>query len=240
VQGYRRFLAYSRAVYEAGYRKLGAVPFLSFRDMIRAAPDLARLESWKSVYSIVSRFIEHEKLREAFSFHALLVGGNPFRTSAIYALIHALEREGGVWFPRGGTGALVDALVKVFRERGGIVKLGAPVERIEIEDSRARAVSTADGWRGEFDMVASNADVVHTYATLMGDSPRGRREGRRLAGQRHSMSLFVVYFGLKRLHPQLQHHTVIFGPRYEGLIQEVFGGTRGLPTTSRCTCTRPR
>ncbi|HYF58735.1 MAG TPA: phytoene desaturase [Burkholderiaceae bacterium] len=229
VQGYRRFLAYSRAVYDAGYKRLGAVPFLSFRDMVRAAPDLARLESWKSVYGIVSRFIEDERLREAFSFHALLVGGNPFRTSAIYALIHALEREGGVWFPRGGTGALVEALVKVFRQRGGVVKLGAEVERIEIEGDRARAVSTVDGWRGEFDMVASNADVVHTYAKLMGDSPRGRAEGRRLGGARHSMSLFVVYFGLKRLHPQLRHHTVLFGPRYEGLIGDVFGGASTLP-----------
>jgi phytoene desaturase len=224
VAGYRRFLAYSRAVCEAGYRRLGAVPFLSFRDMVRAAPQLARLESFRSVHAVVSRFIADERLREAFSFHSLLVGGNPFDTSAIYALIHALEREGGVWFPRGGTGALVDAMAARFVEIGGTLRLDAPVESIVVDGGRVRSVATADGWRGEFDAVASNADVVHTYARLLGDTARGRSEGRRLAGKRHSMSLFVVYFGTRRTYPDLRHHTVMFGPRYRGLLDDIFRG----------------
>ncbi len=105
VAGYRRFLAYSEAVFAEGYVRLGAVPFLSFSQMMRAGPQLARLQAWRSVYGIVSRFIADERLREAFSFHSLLVGGNPFATSSVYTLIHALERRWGVWFPRGGTGA---------------------------------------------------------------------------------------------------------------------------------------
>ena len=222
VQGYRRFLAYSRDVYREGYVKLGTVPFLSFRDMIRAAPQLARLESWKSVYGIVSRFIADEQLRQAFSFHSLLVGGNPFETSSIYTLIHALEREGGVWFPRGGTGALVAALVRLFQDLGGTVRLGAEVDRIEAAGGRVRAVVTRDGWRGEFDAVASNADVVHTYSRLLRGHARGVRQGRRLGRMRHSMSLFVIYFGTRRTYPGLQHHTVLFGPRYQGLIDDIF------------------
>jgi phytoene desaturase len=224
LDGYRRFLAYSRAVYEAGYLKMGTTPFLSFRDMVRVAPQLARLEGWKSVYAVVSRFIEDERLREAFSFHSLLVGGNPFETTAIYALIHALEREGGVWFPRGGTGALVDGMVRAFRQAGGTLRLGVPVDRIVVERGRATAVATVDGRVERFDAVASNADVVHTYAHLMRDSARGREEGRRLAAKRHSMSLFVVYFGTRRTYDHLRHHTVLFGPRYRGLLDEVFGG----------------
>lgn len=119
VAGYRQFLNYSKAVFLEGYLKLGAVPFLSFRDMVQAAPQLARLQAWRSVYSMVSRYIQNEHLRQAFSFHSLLVGGNPFATSSIYTLIHALERQWGVWFPRGGTGALVRGLSRLFEDLGG-------------------------------------------------------------------------------------------------------------------------
>ncbi|GGJ89368.1 phytoene desaturase [Pseudomonas matsuisoli] len=222
VEGYRRFLAYSKAVFEEGYLKLGAVPFLSFRDMLQAGPQLARLQAWTSVYGMVSRFIENEQLRQAFSFHSLLVGGNPFATSSIYTLIHALEREWGVWFPRGGTGALIKGMIKLFEDLGGRVELNAEVSRIDVQEGRARTVQLADGRQFAVDMVASNADVVHTYAKLLGHHPRGVRQGEALKRKRFSMSLFVLYFGLSKRHEQLRHHTVCFGQRYRGLIEEIF------------------
>jgi len=224
VAGYQRFLAYSKEVFAEGYLKLGAIPFLSFRDMIKAAPQLARLQAWRSVYSMVSRFISDEHLRQAFSFHSLLVGGNPFATSSIYTLIHALEREWGVWFPRGGTGALVQAMVKLFEDIGGTIELNAAVAQIETRDGRASGVRLIDGRRFEADAVASNADVVHTYATLLGEHPRGTSRAAELKKQRFSNSLFVLYFGLDHHHEQLRHHTVCFGPRYRELINEVFKG----------------
>ncbi|SHM54773.1 phytoene desaturase [Pseudomonas asturiensis] len=224
VAGYQRFLAYSKAVFKEGYLKLGAVPFLSFRDMIQAGPQLARLQAWRSVYSKVSEFIEDEKLRQAFSFHSLLVGGNPFATSSIYTLIHALERQWGVWFPKGGTGALVQGLVKLFEDIGGRIELNAEVANIEVSGTRATGVRLRDGRVLSADCVASNADVVHTYADLLAQCSRGVKEGARLKRKRFSNSLFVIHFGLKRPQPQLQHHTVCFGPRYRELIQEIFKG----------------
>ena len=223
VEGYRRFLAYSRAVFQEGYVKLGAVPFLNFRSMVQAGPQLARLGAWRSVYDAVSGFIRDEHLRQAFSFHSLLVGGSPFATSSIYALIHALEREWGVWFPRGGTGALVQGMVRLFEDLGGRVRLSAPVERIEVDAGRATALRV-NGERLAFDQVASNADVVHTYERLLGHHPRGAREAARLKSKRFSMSLFVIHFGLRRPQPQLVHHTVCFGPRYRELIRDIFEG----------------
>jgi phytoene desaturase len=224
VAGYQRFLAYSKAVFDEGYLKLGAVPFLSFRDMISAGPQLARLEAWKSVYGIVARFIADEQLRQAFSFHSLLVGGNPCATTSIYTLIHALERRWGVWFPRGGTGALVNGLVRLFQDIGGKIELNDPVAALDTRDGRVSGVRLEDGRTFEADAVASNADVVHTYDKLLGQHPRGAAQGKALRKKRFSNSLFVLYFGLDRHHAQLQHHTVCFGPRYRELIQDIFKG----------------
>ena len=226
VEGYRRFRAHSEALLAEGYVKLGSKPFLAFSSMVRAAPALVRLEAWKSVYSKVADYIDDEQLRQAFSFHSLLVGGNPFATSSIYALIHALERRWGVWFPKGGTGALVDAMVRLFRDLGGDLRLNAPVAEITTADGRVDGVVLETGEKLMVDAVASNADVVHTYAKLLGRDPRGRRQGAALAKKRHSMSLFVIYFGLDRQYPDLAHHTVLFGPRYRELISEIFAGPK--------------
>lgn len=226
VEGYRRFLAYSQAVFEEGYLKLGAVPFLHFSDMMKAGPNLVKLEAWRSVYAMVARFIRDPHLREAFSFHSLLVGGNPFSTSSIYALIHALERKWGVFFPRGGTGALVQGMVRLFTELGGTIRLSTPVDEITVEGAKATGVRLKSGETLPFDLVASNADVVHTYSRLLRGSARGRSYGAQLARKRHSMSLFVTYFGARRTWDHLQHHTVLFGPRYRGLVDEIFKGPR--------------
>jgi len=226
VEGYRRFLDYTREVFDEGFTKLAHVPFLNVVDMLRVAPQLVRLEAYRSVYSMVSRHIADRQLREAFSFHALLVGGNPFDASSIYTLIHYLERNWGVFFPRGGTGALVRALTRLFVELGGTLRLGFDVARIDVEGGRVTGVVSDRGERLEADAVVSNADVVHTYRRLLAASPVARRRGERLAGQRHSMSLFVAYFGTKRKYPGVAHHTVLFGPRYRALLDDIFARGR--------------
>jgi len=222
VDGYARFLKYAEEVFQEGYVNLAHEPFLDFWSMIRVAPQLIRLESYRSVYSIVSKFIRDPQLRQVYSFHSLLVGGNPFKTSAIYTLIHVLERKWGVFFPRGGTGALVRALVKLFTDLGGEIRLGAPVEQILTQNGRVTGVSAADGWSTEADVVASNADVVHTYRQLLGREPLADAATRNLLNKRYSMSLFVIYFGTRTRHPDLAHHTVLFGPRYRGLLSDIF------------------
>jgi phytoene desaturase len=224
VEGYRQFLDYSKAVLDEGYLKLGHVPFPDFRSMIRVAPQLIRLESYRSVYSIVSRFIRDPHLRQAFSFHSLLVGGNPFETSSIYALIHALERQWGVFFPQGGTGALVRGMVRLFEELGGEVRLNAPVDEICVEQGRVSAVKLQSGERIPCLFAASNADVVHTYDKLLRNDALAQRKAAGLKKKRFSMSLFVIYFGLRGVRDDLQHHTVLFGPRYRELLKDIFHG----------------
>jgi phytoene desaturase len=223
VEGYRRFLKFSEAVYDEGYKRLGHVPFLKITDMLAAAPQLMKLQAWRSVYSKVASYVADDHLRQALSFHTLLVGGSPFAASSIYALIHALERDGGVWFARGGTNALVAGLARLFEDLGGRLITSDPVRKIGVEAGRVTGLIHADGAVEAFDAVASNADIVHTYGQLLGEAPRGRAVARSLRRRRFSPSLFVVHFGLKRTHPDLAHHTILFGPRYRGLIDEIYG-----------------
>ena len=226
VEGYNRFHAYSEELYQEGYIKLGAVPFQSFGSMLQAAPELVRLEAWNSVHTMVARHIKDPHLRQAFSFHTLLVGGDPFKTSSVYGLIHALERRGGVWFARGGTGALIAGLVKFFQDLGGDFRLNAPVARIEMQGDRATGVTLESGEVIPADMVASNGDVVHTYGKMLGHTPRGQSKAKSLKSKRFSMSLFVLHFGLNTPQPQLAHHTICFGARYRELISEIFAGPK--------------
>ncbi|MBK8481726.1 MAG: phytoene desaturase [Proteobacteria bacterium] len=226
--GYQRFVAYSKRVFEAGYEELAATPFLRFMDMVRVAPRLARLRADRSVYAAVSRFVDDEHVRQALSFHALLVGGNPFETSAIYTLIHYLERKWGVFFPRGGTGALVRSLVELFRSLGGELRLATPVEHIRLSEVRGRTrhlLRAAEGSEESYDLVVSNADLRHTYADLYQGAPAADRARRAVEQLDWSMSLFVLYFGTDRSYAdEVVHHSVIFGPRYKGLLRDIFHG----------------
>ena len=223
VQGYRKFLRYSEGVFVEGYEKLGAVPFLDFKSMLRAAPQLARYQAWRSVYSVVSGFVRNEKLRQALSFHTLLVGGNPLTTSSIYALIHKLERDGGVWFARGGTNRLVAGMIQHFERLGGKIRLGDSVASIATENGKATIITTASGWTGQFDAVASNADVVRTYDML--GAPSAPKKARRLRKKRFSPSLFVLHFSTEGSWPEVPHHNILFGPRYKELLGEIYGGS---------------
>ena len=222
VAGYQRFLDYAAGVYEEGYVKLGHVPFLDFKSMLKAAPALAKKQAWRSVYSMVSKYIEDERLRQAFSFHSLLVGGSPMKTSAIYALIHKLEKDGGVWWARGGTNRLIAGMVTHFERLGGTMRVGDPVQQVHTFGTRASEVETKSGFKQRFDAVASNADIMHSYKDLLSGSKRGPDYAKSLAKKSFSPSLFVVHFGLKGTWPGIPHHMILFGPRYKGLVDDIY------------------
>jgi len=222
IAGYDAFLQFSAAAHEEGYRKLASVPFLDGVSMVEALPALVKSRAWRSVHDIVSKHIRNGKLREAVSVNTLAIGGNPLTASAIYALIHKLERDGGVWWPRGGTNRLVAALVRHFERLGGTLRLGDAVTKVHTLGNRATEVETKSGWRERFQAVASNADVMHTYRELLAGTHRGRQMARKLASKRFSPSAFIVHFGVEGTWPGIPHHTILFGPRYEGLLKDIF------------------
>ncbi len=229
-QGYLDFVAMSQRIFEKGFVDLADHPFLAVRDMLRVAPDLIRLRSYQSVYRMVSGYLEDDFLRQVFSFHPLLIGGNPLDAPSIYAMIHYLERQWGVWYAMGGTGALVEALGRLIRGLGGELLLSAPVRRILVDSGpdgrpRARGVLLQDGREIPADVVVSNADVTHTYGQLIEPRWRRRMSDRKLAGLRDAMSLVVIYFGTKRRYAhegKLAHHNILLGPRYQGLLHDIF------------------
>ncbi|MCT2398049.1 phytoene desaturase [Novosphingobium mangrovi (ex Huang et al. 2023)] len=222
LAGYEDFVRYSAGVWQEGYVKLGHEAFLTFTSMLKAAPALARYQAWRSVYSMVSSFVKDERLREALSFHTLLVGGNPMTTSAIYALIHKLEKDGGVWWTKGGTNKLARGMANLFERLGGELRLGDKVTRIHTLGDHVTEVETESGWKQRFAAIASNGDLMHTYGDLLGDNARGREVAHKLAHKRFSPSLFVVHFGLEGTWPGIPHHTILFGPRYKGLLDDIF------------------
>jgi phytoene desaturase len=227
VAGFDRFIRDSESIYEVAFRQLGDQPFHRFGTMLRAVPDLLRLGGHWSVYRKVSGYFRHPKLRIAFSFHPLLIGGNPLTTTAYYCLIAHLERTHGVHFAMGGTGALVGGLVRLIEGQGNAVRCNAEVARILVSpEGRACGVRLASGEEVAADIVVSNAEVGFTYGTLLAEHKRRRWTDRKIARARFSMSLFVWYFGTDRRYDDVYHHMMVLGPRYEHLLRDIFGARR--------------
>lgn len=222
VDGYTRFVEKSRAIFRVGFEALAHVPFSSPLDMATIAPAMVKLESYRTVYGLVSKYVRHEKLRQVLSFHPLLVGGNPFSVTSIYTLIAFLERKWGVHYAMGGTGALVRGLTGLIEGLGGTLRLGEEVRAITLEGTRATGVQLASGERLAADLVVSNADVAWTYRHLLPAAVRTRWTDRRLERLRYSMSLFVWYFGTNRTYADVAHHTILLGPRYRELLYDIF------------------
>jgi len=166
-------------------------------------------------------------VRQILSFHPLLVGGNPFQTSSIYTLIHYLEREWGVWFAMGGTGAIIQALADLFGRLSGTMLLNSEVAEIVTAQGRATGVRLGDGRLLPADVVVCNADVATTYLSLMPGHKRRRMTDGHMKRTRYAMSLVVIYFGTDRTYRdtvgnRLAHHNIILGPEYRELLDDIF------------------
>jgi phytoene desaturase len=225
VPGYRRFAATPRDIIEDAFPLIDQ-PFDSLGPMARALPALVRAKAWQSVAALVASEVRDERTRQLLSFHPLLIGGNPFDTPSIYALIHELERRWGVWFAEGGTGALIEALVRLLRDMGGAIRLDAEVTAIEVDGDRATAVRLVSGERMAADAIVFNGDVVRAYRDLVPASARRTNSDRRIARYRQGMSLFVMYFGTSRRYDHVAHHEILLGPRFQGLLDDVFNRRR--------------
>ena len=222
VPAYDRFLATSKEACRIGYVERGHVSFADWRTMAKMIPEMLQQQAYRSVASVVASHFRHPKLRVVFSFHPLLIGGNPFSVSAIYCLVAYLEKHWGVHFAMGGTGELVRGLVGLIEGQGNTVHLNSEVREITVENQTAKGVVLADGRKIAADIVVSNADSAWTYRHLIAPEHRKRWTDRKIARMKYSMSLFVWYFGTRRKYPDVQHHTILLGERYKELLRDIF------------------
>lgn len=221
-EGYRKLLADSQRLFKTGFEELADQPFSSVKDMIRALPALIRLRGDRTVAQLVNRHLKNPSLRMFFSIQPLLVGGNPFDTSSLYSLIHYLERKWGVWYPRGGTGALVKSLVDLAQRHGVRFRFGETVARIDCREWRTSGLMLESGEQVDADRVVVNADPPTVYRRLLPDIVRRKWTDKRLDRLKYSMGLFVLYFGTDRPYPDVAHHTILFGPRYREHLEDIF------------------
>ena len=222
VQGFKNLMQASERCFQLGFQELGMIPFETLGDVVKAMPNLARMQAWRSIYSLVAQHIKHPKLRIVMSFHPLLIGGNPYSVTCVYALIHALERRWGVHSAMGGTGAIVRELVNLLEARNVPIRYNTPVTRIRVEAGRARGVELANGEFIPADIVVSNGDAAWTYRHLVEPQHRKHWTDKRIAKGNYSSGLFVWYFGTDRQYHDVPHHMMVLGPRYKGLLQDIF------------------
>ena len=222
VAGYERMLVHSKRLFDAGFVDLADQPFHNPFRMIRQIPRLIRLQSYRTVWSMVSKYLKNDKLRQAFSVQPLLVGGSPFDTTSIYGLIHYLEREWGVYFAKGGTGAVVAALGKLMSENGIQIKTGTTVSSILVENRTVRGIELEGGERIFSDIVVSNADPMHLYNEMIDKKHQSFALRFKSKNMRLSMGLFVLFFGTNKTYPNVAHHTIILGKDFRGLLKDIF------------------
>jgi phytoene desaturase len=223
VEGYKRLSKDLGEIYRVGFELIDQ-PFTRVWDMVKVVPEMIKLRSDRSVYQFAAKYFKNEKLREAFSFHPLLIGGNPFTSTSIYSMIHELEQKFGVWFAMGGTGALVKGFGDCFMDIGGEVFLEAEVSEILMDEQtgKANGVKIKSGEVLEADAVVANADVGRTYLDLIPSKFRKKYTDKKVKSMTYSMSLFVIYFGTNRKYENMAHHEIILGKRYKGLLDEIF------------------
>jgi phytoene desaturase len=190
--------------------------------MLAQAPALVRLGSHRTVWSMISRFLKNDRLRQAFSIQPLLVGGSPFDTTSIYGLIHFLERKWGVHFAIGGTGGMIAALARLMEEVGVEVRLGETVSRVTLDGRRATGVVLDSGASLSANIVVSNADPMHLFSQMLPRDTLAVSARLKLRAARLSMGLFLLYFGTRRQYRDVAHHTIWLGERFRDLLDDIF------------------
>ena len=221
--GYNNLVRFTEKIFDKGFTDLSDKPFNNLSFMLKQIPSLLNLKSYQSVYRLVSKYISNEKLRRVFSMHPLLVGGNPFTTTSIYALILFLEKKWGIHYSMGGTGRVVKALEKLMEEENIKIIKAAEVTELISNNKDIKAVKINRSRIIDCDYVVCNSDPPNVYKNLI----KTKKNYNFLFKQKmkrmdYSMGLFVYYFGSKKQYKNVAHHTIYFGKSYEEHLEKIF------------------
>jgi phytoene desaturase len=221
--GYKKLLTFTEKIFNKGFIELSDKPFNNFLFMIKQIPALLKLKSYQSVYQLVSSYISNEKLRRIFSMHPLLVGGNPFSTTAIYTLILFLEKKWGIHYAMGGTGKIVEALEKLMKEEDITILKNAEVVEFLTKDKQITGVQLKNGSIISCDYLICNSDPPNVYKNLIkSNNQYNFLFNQKIKRMNYSMGLFVYYFGSKKKYNNIAHHTICFGNSYQDHLKKIF------------------
>jgi phytoene desaturase len=173
----------------------------------------------------IRRHVPDGRVSQMLDHFVQYVGSSPFNAPAVLCAIAHMQADGGVWYPRGGTWAVPQALEALARELGVVIRTGADVRRIIVDDNAVAGVELADGTRLVADAVVSNMDAVRTYRELIGGARAQRFERRRT--YEPACSGVVLYLGLSRGYDHLLHHSFVFSRDAEEEFEWIY--RRGEP-----------
>ncbi len=225
LAGYDKIVKDAEARYVFGFEDLGRRPMNELWELIKVLPTFAWYRADRSVYAHAAKRLKDERLRMALSFHPLFIGGDPFHVTSMYTLVSHLEKEFGVHYAMGGVAAIAEAMAKRIRGQGGRIRLNEEVDQILIKNNTVKGVELKSGDTLDAPIVVSNADAGHTYDHLLRRTKKRRWTPKKLASRRWSMGLFIWYFGTKGTREKWRdvgHHTILSGPRYKGLVRDIF------------------
>ena len=223
-KGYLSLLEASKQIYNVGFEKLATQPFHKITTLLKSTPSMLKLKSYQSVWSLVCSHLTSNKLRQAFSIQPLLVGGNPFDTTSIYSLIHFLERKDGIYFAKGGTGNLINALTKLMQEQQINIQLQQNIVTIHTDKhhQKVTGVTTENHDFFPCDYIIANTDPHYLYQYLLPKKAVHLSAKIKNRFAKKSMGLFILFFGTTKKYPDIEHHTISLGPRYESLLRDIF------------------
>ncbi len=222
AKNYHKLLEASKSIFDVGFTKLADKPFTSFFYMIKQIPALLRLKSYLTVAQLVNKYIKNPHLRAAFSIHPLLVGGNPFSTTSIYALIHFLERNWGVYFSMGGTGKLVQELTKLLERSGVEIIYNVDIKNAYEKNGRIEKIESMNGNIYYADNFIFNGDPPTFYNEILKSRSNKRKKFLPERLTRYSFGMFVLFFGTKKSYENVAHHSIWLGKRFKSLLTDIF------------------
>ena len=168
--------------------------------------DVLSLRMGSSVAGTIRSRVRDARLAQMLDHFTQYVGSSPYGSPAVLCSIAHMQTAEGIWYPVGGTRAVVTALQQLATELGCELRAGEEVTGLRIEQDAVRAVQTA---RGEtpVDAVVSNMDAIRTYRELVG-GPAAQHYDRK--GYEPACSGVVLYLGLSRRYEHLAHHDFVF------------------------------
>ncbi len=219
-----RFVADNRAKLKA-FRPVLEQSFSKPTDMVSPAmiAALPHLRPFSSVDGDLKRYFRDPRVRLAFSFQTKYLGMSPFQCPSLFTILSFLEYEHGVFHPKGGCGAISEAMAALARRMGVDIRLGTPVDRILYDKGEAVGIE-AGGERVPAGSVVVNGDFGHAIRRLVPEAMRPRWTDRKLARTKISCSTFMLYLGLEGDVGDLAHHTILLSREYERNIREITGG----------------